>query len=96
MYGHRLLSLFEALRILGVVETHRAFARWMGRGPDYVRDLRRLGGHSRVHPSTISCLREKLMRLANEVPSGIAADIEAIIATIDQDLAISRALRRAP
>lgn len=94
MYGRSLVPVFEALRCLGLVESERGFGRWIGRGPDYLRDHRRAGGQRRVSSMTISRLRRQLVEVSHRTPPGLASEIETIIAALDRDLTIARMLSR--
>jgi len=94
MYGTTILRVYEMLRASGVTESERSFGRWLGRGPDYVRDHRRSHGMMRVSATAAAHLRTRLVILSKQVPPCLSREIDQIITIVDQGRAVAQVLAR--
>lgn len=97
MTGRGLLITYIKLREIGITRSKRDFAiRLLGRGKTFVRDYEQREGRDavRVPPKTVARLRMRLRALADRMPSGIRADIEAVIHGIDQGTMVADLLAR--
>lgn len=94
MLGFQLKNTFKSLFKLGLVRSKRHFSRtYLGRGWSYLRDIeQRERDGFRVPPATVSLLRARLQALASFLPSRAAAEIERVIAEIDQHTAVTDTL----
>lgn len=94
MLGFHLKTAFYALSDLGLVRSKRHFSRtYLGRGWSYFRDIEQRDRDSfRVPPATVGLLRSRLQALVSFLPREAAAEIERVIAEIDQHTAVADAL----
>ena len=95
MYGHQLISTFERISALGIVESQKDFStRWCGKSGDLLRDYHRRGGaNARVKPSVVARVRERLAEVAKLVPE-LAAEVREIDAAIVQHMYVADLLGR--
>ena len=86
MLGLYLRDVFLSLSELGLVRSKRQFSRqFLGHGWSYLRDIeQRDRDEFRVPPETVCLLRARLQALTGFLPTGIAGEIERIVARIDQ------------
>lgn len=94
MYGAQLLRHYWTLRSLGLVRSKRDFAtRWLKRGGTYLRDIEfRDRGWRTVNPGTSALLRVNLIGVAKRSPPYVAAEIGQMLAAMDRDEIVARAL----
>jgi hypothetical protein len=82
---------------LGMTRSKPDFSqKWLGRGKTYVRDFTFREGREwvRVSTPTITTLRTRLRAVADRMPRGIRAEIEGVIAFIDQSTVVADLLSR--
>jgi len=97
MLGHGLTNTYLKMLDLGLTRSKRDFAkRWLGRGKTYLRDFELREGRDvvRVSTPTVTTLRTRLRAVADRMPRGIRTEIEGIIASIDQGIAVADLLSR--
>ncbi len=96
IYGHQLTNVFTQLQALGLTPSRHAFAReWCGAGKDYLYDRERRGGQSsRVAPSTVRRLRERLAEAACLLPPELASQVREIDASIVRDMRVASLVGR--
>lgn len=96
MLGISLENTYRALRDIGLVKSQRDYCRrFLSRGPGYLKEFRREGrGMVKVSAVTVATLRSRLCAIAERVPVGVRADIEAVIHGIDQGTAVANLLSR--
>lgn len=94
MYGTQLLRHYWILRDIGLARSKRDFAtRWLRRGGTYLRDIEfRDRGWRPVSPVTTARLRAGLISVAKRSPIAVADEIAQVLAAIDRDEAVARAL----
>ncbi|SFT21959.1 hypothetical protein SAMN04487845_1267 [Methylobacterium sp. yr668] len=94
LYGAQLLRHYWTLRSLGLVRSKRDFAtRWLKRGGTYLRDIEfRDRGWRTVNPGTSALLRVNLIGVAKRSPPYVAAEIGQMLAAMDRDEIVARAL----
>ncbi len=97
MTGYMLLKTYINMRDIGLTRCKRDFAtRWLGRGKTYLRDFEFRDGRDGVKVPTVTVmkLRSRLQAVAERVPPGIRSEIEFVVASIDQGLAVTDLLYR--
>lgn len=96
MYGHQILSIFERISALGIVESQKSFSiSWCGKSGDLLRDYGRRGGATaRVNPRVVARLRQRLAEAATLLPKDLAAEVREIDAAIVQHVYVADLLGR--
>src|SRR4051812_20785846 len=96
MLGISLENTYRALRDIGLVKSQRDYCRrFLSRGPGYLKEFRREGRDMvKVSAVTVATLRSRLCAIAARVPAGVAAEVMAVVESIDHATMIYRLLAR--
>ena len=95
MMGFHLIQTYERLSDLGLLRSKRHFSRLLGHHWSYLRDVeQRDNDEFRVPQATVERLRTHLQALTHFLPSRTAAEIEQVIARIDQHTSVAGLLAR--
>ncbi|CAA2157183.1 hypothetical protein MBRA_02587 [Methylobacterium brachiatum] len=93
--GFHLTEIYSALSDLGLVRSKRHFSRMLGHHWSYLRDVEQRADETfRVPPMTVERVRTHLHELIEFMPKKHAAEIEQVIARIDQHSAVADVLAR--
>lgn len=95
MMGFHLTEIYTSLSDLGLVRSKRQFSRMLGHHWSYLRDVEQRADETfRVPPVTVERVRTRLRALIEFMPKRHAAEIEQVIARIDQHAAVADVLGR--
>ena len=90
MMGFHLIELYHDLSKLGLVRSKRQLSRALGHHWSYVRDVeQRDKNEFRVPPVAVARLRAHLQALVPFLSRGSAAEVERIVAKIDQHTTVA-------
>lgn len=88
--GFQLIETYEALSDLGLVRSKRHFSRLLGHHWSYLRDVERRDNDAfRVPSVTVERLRTRLHALIPFLSRRSAAEVEQVVARIDQHTAVA-------
>jgi hypothetical protein len=96
MLGISLENTYRALHRIGLVKSQRDYCRrFLSRGPGYLKEFRREGRDMvKVSAVTVATLRSRLCFIATHVPAGVAAEVMAVVESIDHAAMVQDFMRR--